>query len=120
MSPLNTIALCLGWALIAGALAVIWRHRRHQRRRQMRAQQDARDRAHVWQGRPAPRHPMAHAGTPPRPWVIVPEDIGGTFRATTQAEAPDTPDANATFAELVVPLDELSAPSVTTTEEIKQ
>lgn len=111
MAPITTIALCLGWALIAGELALIWRHFRRQRRRRMRAEQDARDRANVWKHRPAAPRPMANPGPAPRPWVIVPENIGGTPSTTACAEAPDTISPHATFAELVVPME------ISTTEE---
>lgn len=103
MSPIDTIALCLGWALAVDLAALYWLHRRIQRRRQMRAEQDARDRAHVWKGRPAAPRPMATPGPTPRPWVIVPEHIGAPNLAA-HAEAPESSDGTATFAELVVPI----------------
>lgn len=112
MSPITTIALCLGWAVAIDLAALYWLHRRIQRQRRMRAEQDARDRANVWKHRPAAPRPMANTGPAPRPWVIVPENIGGTPSTTVCAEAPDTISPHATFAELVVPM-EISPPEET-------
>ena len=103
MTPLDTFAICLGVGIAADIAALLWLRRRIHRRRRMRAEQDARDRANVWQHRPAAPRPTANPGAMARPWVIVPELIGA-LPSTATAEAPDATDGTATFAELVVPI----------------
>jgi type II secretory pathway pseudopilin PulG len=75
---------------------------------------------------PATKRARLPGRMPPPPWLILPEAIAGHGEPMTEAQAPDTPDNNATFATLTVELcsaaDVASVPgaTVTTHEEICQ
>lgn len=69
---------------------------------------------------PAPVPAYRHfSGQVSPPWVILPEAIAGHGAPMTEAEAPDSPDRNATFSTLSIDMSGQAQP-VTTHEEIRQ